>query len=158
MYCLVPAGSEHDGAFARVRKFDVHTGVDLYCNPGQEVTAVEDGVVVGIEIFTGPNAESPWWHETRAVLVEGDSGVVLYGELQEYGNITVGTKLRTGDAIGQVVQVRREARGKPMTMLHFELYDHGVTKSVWWQHGEPKPPALQDPTEKLIEAHLTVKK
>ncbi len=36
---------------------------------------MEAGVVVGVEDFTGPAAGSPWWLPTKAVLVEGASGV-----------------------------------------------------------------------------------
>jgi hypothetical protein len=69
------------GRFGAVRKHDVHTGVDLYCAVSTKVVAVEAGEVVVIEPFTGPDAASPWWLSTEAVLVEGASGVVVYGEV-----------------------------------------------------------------------------
>ena len=101
----IPTG-DHPGSFGAVRKHDVHTGVDLYCDPGTEVYAVEDGVVVEIEDFTGPKAESPWWHETQAILVEGESGVVLYGEVEAL--VEVGDKITTGQVVGKVKTVLKK--------------------------------------------------
>jgi hypothetical protein len=60
----IPVGS-HDGAFGTKRRFDMHTGVDLYCPDGAEVVTVEEGVIVGIEVFTGPRADSPWWRRRK---------------------------------------------------------------------------------------------
>lgn len=155
---------DHDGAFGKKRRYDIHTGVDLYCDPGQIVVAVEPGVVVGIETFTGPRAQSPWWLETEAVLIEGASGVVLYGEVKP--EVKVGDWVERGWIVGRTLQVRRTdivARmkrilhgrivdDKPKTMLHFELYDKGVDRAVSWNHGEEKPAALRDPTKALLQA------
>lgn len=46
----------HAGAFGATRRHDVHTGIDLYADEGDAVVAVEDGVVVALEDFTGPGA------------------------------------------------------------------------------------------------------
>ena len=58
-----PMFPDEPGWFGAVRKSDIHTGIDLYCEQGTQIVAVEDGVVVHIEGFTGPNADdpSPWW-------------------------------------------------------------------------------------------------
>ncbi len=138
------------GAFGAVRRHDVHTGVDLYAEPGDEVLAVEDGVVVAVEDFTGPRAGSPWWHDTRAALVEGASGVVLYGELDP--SVAVGDPVRRGDVVGRVRTVLRHDKGLPMTMLHLELYAPGARASTWWRRGEPRPESLRDPTGLLRDA------
>lgn len=150
----VPIGDQHPGAFGYVRKNHVHEGVDLYCHPGEEVFAVEDGEVVHVEWFTGPNANPPseWWRNTRAVHVEGESGVIVYGEIIEEQNIVVGTKVKQGQLIGKVETVLTKDKGRPMTMLHFELYKHGSRQSVIWNVGEEKPELLQDPTNLLISA------
>jgi len=74
----VPQGEEL-GAFGVRRKFDVHTGVDLYCENGDEVISIEDGIVVAVEPFTGEIAGFPWWNNTYAVAVLGKSGVINYG-------------------------------------------------------------------------------
>lgn len=146
----------HPGSFAAIRKHDIHTGVDLYCNPGQKVVAVEDGIVVAIENFTGPNANppSPWWNDTKAVLIEGQSGVVCYGEIEPLSYIKIGVKIECGDLIGSVQEVLKEDKGKPTSMLHFELYDVGTRESVIWELGKSQPSNLKDPMGKLQSTAL----
>jgi len=141
---------DHPGAFGAVRKFDVHTGVDLYCPRNTPIFAVENGKVVEVEIFTGPRAESPWWHETSALLVEGDSGVVCYGEVET--SLKIGDKVKRGELIALSKQVLKKDKGKPMCMLHFELYQSGTDETVWWKRDEPQPTNLLNPTGLLLEA------
>lgn len=146
-------GEGHPGAFGSVRLHDVHTGIDLYCEEGECVYSIEDGVVVGIEIFTGPNTKppSPWWHETHAVLIEGKSGVFLYGEIAP--SLRVGDVVHAGDKVGNVKTVLKKDKGKPMTMLHFEQYVHGTRESVWWPLNENKPESLLNPYGTLASVY-----
>lgn len=139
----------HPGSFAARRKFDIHTGVDLYCAHGNKVYAVEDGEVVEIEIYTGPRAESPWWNETYALLIKGESGVVCYGEIEPSEVLQKGSFVKKGQCLGSVLTVLKRYKGKPTAMLHFELYTSETTESVWWKLGDPRPANLLDPTEKL---------
>lgn len=91
----IPKSQEgHPGAFGAIRKYDIHTGVDLYVQQhnSNTVKAVEDGVVVSVVDFTGPAAESPWWNATKAILLEGKSGVVCYGEVAPKKTIYIGQK------------------------------------------------------------------
>lgn len=152
LWCGPAELPDEPGRFGAVRKHDIHTGVDLYTYPGMPVLAVEDGVVVAIEKFTGPEAGSPWWNDTEAVLVEGASGVVCYGEIAAQVGIAVGARVKREDCLGCVKTVLRKDKGRPRTMLHFELYEHGTRESVWWRLGEPRPSNLLDPTERLEEA------
>lgn len=108
------------GQFGAVRKYDIHTGIDLYCEEGSIVSALEDGIVVAVEDFTGTKANSPWWNDTKAVLVEGKSGVICYGEIEPCVN--VGDLIWAGDTIGKVL---KKNKGRPTTMLHLELYEKG---------------------------------
>jgi len=140
-------GEDTQGYFGAVRKYDIHTGVDIYCQPGSMVVAVESGVVKNIEVFTGPKADSPWWRETKAVWVEGKSGVVVYGEVNP--SVKIGDKIHIGDTVGHVQTVLLVDKGLPMAMLHLELYSTKMSETVWWRHGEEKPDSLIDPTEKL---------
>lgn len=148
----IPGSMPHPGSFSAIRKHDIHTGIDLYCEPEQEVLAVEDGEVVLIENFTGANANpsSPWWHETKAVLIEGASGVVVYGEIRPLESITVGQKIKQGQSIGNVITVLKKDKGTPMTMLHLELYKPGTRETVVWNIGEPQPDSLLSPLMKLL--------
>ena len=149
-YKLEIPDNEHPGSFGAVRKYDVHTGVDLYCDPGTRVLAVESGKVVAIENFTGPEADSPWWNSTSAVLIEGKSGVVLYGELEPDIRMETGLKIEKGQTIGYVKTVLKNNKNLPMTMLHIELYKHGTRESNWWR--SEKPNHLLDPTKLLKKA------
>ncbi len=135
------------GAFSAERKHDVHTGVDLYCEPGAVVVAVEAGTVVAIEAFTGEAAGSPWWFDTDAVLVEGASGVVVYGEVLP--TTSVGATVQQGEVLGKVVTVLKKDKGLSQTMLHLELYQRGARTTVWWLKNQPKPESLLDPTQFL---------
>jgi len=149
---IIPGRMPHPGSFGAIRKYDIHTGIDLYCEPEQQVIAVEDGEVILIEDFTGEfaNPPSPWWHNTKAVLVEGDSGVVIYGEIRPLETITVGQKIKQGELIGNVVTVLKKDKGTPMTMLHLELYKSGTRETVVWNLGEPQPENLLSPLIKLL--------
>lgn len=142
----------HPGAFGVARKFHVHEGVDLYCAPNTVVRAIEDGQIVNIIAFTGANAEppSPHWHDTKAVLVEGASGVIVYGEIRPETRLTVGQNVRCGERIGFVIPVLKTDKGRPMTMLHLELHDHGTRDAFEWAVNGIKPPSLRDPTEGLL--------
>ncbi len=138
----------HPGGYGVMRRHHCHEGVDFYCPDGTAVHAVEDGVVVRVMAFTGPKVDSPWWHDTDAVLVEGASGVVLYGEISPA--VSEGQNIRAGDIVGHVVQVLREDKGRPMTMLHLELHTHGTRECYEWTVEGGKPPSLRDPTPYLL--------
>lgn len=136
-------------SFGFKRKFDIHTGVDLYCEVGTPVFCIEPGTIVAIETFTGPNTDSPWWNETFAVLVESYDKVILYGEIQT--NLSVGDRLSVGDQIGTVLEVLKKYKGKnPTSMLHIEQYKLGTKESVWWNHNNLKPDNLVDITPLLL--------
>ena len=138
------------GSFGAVRKHDVHTGVDLYCPDGTPVVAAERGTVIAVVPFTGPGTDppSPWWNPTRAILVEGVDHVLCYGEVLSH--VEVGDVVQPGQAIGSVLRVLKEDKGRPTSMLHFEMYERGTTEPVWWHPGEEKPPHLLDPTHFIL--------
>lgn len=152
----VPVG-HHPGAFGFERHTAHHTGVDLYTFEGTEVRAVEGGTVVGIQGFTGPQVDMPWWNDTDAVLIEGRSGVVNYGEIVPLWMLKVGSKVRRGDLIGHVTPVVREGKERPdvpghsRSMLHIELYPHGHDKWLPWKIGDEEHAQI-DPTPLLLEA------
>lgn len=145
----------HQGGFGAVRKFDIHTGIDLYCCPDQEVYAMEDGEVIDIIPFTGINAGSPWWNDTIAVLIKGKSGIILYGEIES--SLKRGDLVKEGDIVGKVKTVLKKNKGLPMTMLHIELYSSYSGDAVIWELGESMPNGLLDPTP-LLEQVLSSSK
>lgn len=144
---VAPARPAGQGAFGAHRRYDIHTGVDLYCPEGSTVAAITGGRVVAVLPFTGPLAESPWWLPTEAVMIEDPEGVWLYGELSSH--LSVGQVVSAGDRVGQITRVLRHDKGKPTTMLHLERYAPGAREPVWWRHDEPMPELLRDPTALL---------
>lgn len=148
----IPTGM-HDGAFGVRRKHDYHTGIDLYCPSGTPVFAVEAGTVTQHGPFTGALAESPFWHDTDYLMVMGASGVVCYGELALNPSLQVGSPIEQGQRLGTIKQVLKKDKGKPMSMLHLELYRAEYKGGpVWWNHGESRPESLLDPTQRLRDA------
>jgi hypothetical protein len=165
---VLPDGA---GDFGTARSTDIHTGVDLYCPLGSEVRAIEDGVIVGIEAFTGawvPGTDaSPWWNDTAAILVRGPSGIIVYGEVEPPPSPAdlIGRKVTAGEFIGRVRPVLRTFKGRPMVMLHLELLaalpegytglylrEGDVSATCWWHLGDPKPDRLLDPRHLLADA------
>ena len=132
------------GWFGGKRKHDIHTGIDLYCNHKDPVYAIEDGVVVNVCHFTGPQVGLDWWNNTEAVLIEGKSGVILYGEVLP--EVKIGQVIKEGEFIGQILRVLLVDKGLPMDMLHLELYEHGYRGDgeIWYPLSE-KPKMLLNP-------------
>jgi len=145
----------HYGAFGVKRRHDVHRGVDLYCEVGSTVCAIESGTVVHVDPhFTGPEDDTPWWNPTEAVYIEGDTGCFCYGEIritrcagvlddekreqlkdEEFFKelpffFKEGDEVKAGDGLGTVLQVLKEDKGKPMSMLHMELHRHGYKHRI----------------------------
>lgn len=149
----------HPGAFLTKRKHHTHTGVDLYCEDGQTVIAVEAGTIVGIEQFTGEQQKTPWWNNTDCVLIEGASGVVCYGEIDVSMGRNVGRRIERGEMIGGVKRVLKEGKERPdieghsTSMLHMEIYKHGIYRA-FEEVGDNKSDwnDLIDPTPFLINA------
>lgn len=146
----------HVGDFAFRRSFYYHPGIDLYCDLYQEVCAIEDGVVVNVEQFTGEKADpsSPWWNDTWAIMIEGASGVIGYCELMpnfglshepELRHSNIGVEVKAGDPIGVVIPVLKKDKGNGTTMLHLEHYVKGTKEHVTWVLDTPQPPELLNP-------------
>lgn len=154
----VPVG-DHPGAFGVKRKHSHHTGLDLYTEDHATVYAVESGRVVTTEQFTGPQDASPWWNDTDALLIEGPTGVICYGEIEPMSHIRRGLKVQRGQPIAYVKRVLKDGKERPdipghsTSMLHLELYPHGTTEcSKSWKLDQGKPDDLLDPTPYLFEA------
>jgi len=145
--------NHHPGAFGFHRRKNHHTGCDLYCAEGEPVYAVESGIVVKVDHFTGPKAGHDWWEETHGIMVEGSSGVVNYGEVSP--QVAEGDHVVRGQQIAAVKRVlfadrfRSDIPGHSTSMLHFELYKHGTREFADW-HDPQKNPNLLDPTPSLM--------
>lgn len=145
----------HPGAFSKVRKNHIHEGIDLYCQEGDPVIAMESGVIVNIKAFTGDIAGSPWWNNTWAVLIKSPCGVLNYGEIQPSPHWQIGDTIQEGEIIGHVVTVLKKDKGRPRSMLHLEYYEEGTIDSIpEWPLNTLKPLQLKDPTH-LLTPFLT---
>jgi phosphopantothenoylcysteine decarboxylase len=153
-YSGVPVGN-HLGAFLSKRKHAPHTGVDLYTVNGQSVFAMNDGVVVSIEDFTGRFDGSTWWEDTKCILIKHWFGVVCYGEITPR-SLKVGDVIYKGDCIGEVKRVLKEGKERPdikghsLSMLHIELYNENQKKAST-TYTQDKD-ILRDPTPWLKDA------
>jgi murein DD-endopeptidase MepM/ murein hydrolase activator NlpD len=140
--------------FGAKRRWDIHTGVDLFAPEGTPIYACEAGLVIDVCTFTGASIGMPWWNETQCVSVLGDSGVILYGEINP--KVEKGQMVNEGDLIGTVLQVLTKDKGRPMSMLHIEFYEKdyegkGYENNVWeaWELDGNPPPRLRNIEELL---------
>jgi murein DD-endopeptidase MepM/ murein hydrolase activator NlpD len=147
----LPCGKYHPAAFGARRKYNIHTGVDLFCEHMQPLASVEDGIVVAIKNFSKNKNKSPWLNKTKAILIEGESGVVAYCNVSERPGLQVGDLVDAGEIIGNVIRINKKKRRKDICMLHLELYEKGTTKRVTWSCNYPKPKHLKDPSPHLIK-------
>lgn len=134
------------GGFGTKRKYDNHTGVDLYCEDKTQVYAIEEGQVIDICQFTGFE-ESPWWEDTFAVIIKSKSGYILYGEIMPI--VELYQNIKEDELIGTVKRIlKKDKEITPTSMLHLELYSE-YTKPVWWI--DEKPENLRNITELLYK-------
>ena len=154
----IPVG-HHPGAFAYRRRVSHHTGVDLYTVEGEPVHAMEDGIVTSIEHFTGAQDKSPWWENTDAVVIEGKSGAICYGEIIPNPLLAIGSEVKRGDLVGKVTPVVHKGRERPdipghsRSMLHIEYYKPARKKaSDTWELDKPMHEYMIDPTPYLLKA------
>lgn len=150
---IVPIGSVGDFGFRR--SFYHHPGIDIYCEKGQEIIAIEDGVITNIECFTGLNANpsSPWWNETWSIMIEGASGAIGYCEIEPAHHMEVGLHIGEGERIATVIPVLKRDKGNGTTMLHLEHYIPGTAEHVTWVLDTEQPKQLLNPRpllEKII--------
>lgn len=95
-----------------------HAGVDLYCDEGTPVYAMEDGVITAFspEYYAG----------TQAVAITG-SVVIRYCEMQvNPGFAKVGTSVKQGACLGIV----KKCEGINQAMLHIEFFNNIISKAA----------------------------
>lgn len=133
------------GLFSAVRRHDIHTGLDFYCEEGSDVSCIREGVVVDVFQFTGIDVGTHWWNSTDAVVVECGHLIYVYGEVNP--SVRIGQHLSLGDRVGNVARVLRTNKGvTPTSMLHLEVWmKTGYKKNYTWKLGTDKPVGLLDP-------------
>ena len=137
----------YQNKFGALRKYDIHTGVDLFCNPLDNVYSIENGIVINTGPFTGIKANSPWWNDTNFILIQGEYNI-LYGEIET--SYKIGDSIKGGQIIGRVLTVLKKDKGLPLTMLHIEQYNLGYNRSgEIWNLNSSKPKQLINITKLL---------
>jgi murein DD-endopeptidase MepM/ murein hydrolase activator NlpD len=118
-----------------------HVGIDLFAHRGDTVVAVENGRIVAFYEFYPSSAGEM----TFALLVEHANFVVNYGE------VTGDSDTRFHWSVGDTVTAGQSiARVSTTDMTHFETYRLGTRRNQRWHPGEPRPPALLNPTAYLL--------
>lgn len=145
----IPIGN-HPGSFGYLRKHHAHEGIDLYCEPNEPVHAIMDGVVLALGPFTGKLVNSHWWNDTDYLMVEHDDFNINYGEIKICEDIKVGSCIYEGQTIGHVARVLKIDKGRPLHMLHLEMYLKGTQNPSMEWVGK-KPIELLDPTEFILK-------
>lgn len=112
------------GYFGAQRKYDIHTGIDIYTYEGATVYSLTNGKIVYIGPFTGQKVNSPWWNDTECIMIDNGNTIINYGEIIVNKHLKVGDIVNEKDVLGKVTRVLKKDKGLPTTMLHIEHY-HG---------------------------------
>jgi len=166
----VPYDTHPRGKYGVVRRFDRHTGIDLYAEEGSKVVSMTDGYIKHLGPFTGPGVVcddypngSDWWLPTEYIVIEHGGVLVLYGEIlvnfhvRERWKDKLGSKyLEAGTTLGTVKRVLRHDKGTPTSMLHVEQLREWTSRCpvVWGREDEDPPKELMDPTNLIKKAML----
>lgn len=145
--------NRHPGAFNVKRKYDVHEGIDLYCNNNTLVYPMLSGEVLNIGLFTGDKVGSPWWEETYYITIYNKQRniTICYGEIHK-PLLKIGENISKSHLISKVKNVldeskiRKDIPGHSNYMLHLEIYE-GKEPDVF--SGNLK---LKDPTPFVLES------
>ena len=104
------------GSFGSARPGRLHAACDLHVPAGTEVRAVANGSV--FDIASGFPGNS------KAIQVNHDGFVVLYGEVVPDSEVERGSSVTQGQTIATVANQGRESQ------LHFELYLNPGNKKI----------------------------
>lgn len=147
----IPMGKQ-PSSFGFQRKFDIHTGVDIYCQDRDIVLSLTDGIIVDKGTFTGKEVNSDWWNTTEYVAIQYLDKVIVYGELRVYSHLNIGDNVLKDEEIGVIVPVLKTKKYNPTTMLHLELYEANLySKPVDWGLNTTKPIGLLSPLFLFID-------
>ena len=138
--------------FGHKRKYDFHTGIDIYVEDKSLVKTIDSGIVYQMGVFTGALAESPWWNYTEYVVIKTNQVFWLYGEIINSKDLFIGKKLKKGDYIGNVTPVLHSHKtANPTSMLHLEAYSHYSHPITWNLESPQVPHGLLNPVSLILE-------
>jgi hypothetical protein len=122
------------------------------------VYAINSGVVISNEGFTGPSLGHPWWLPTDAVTVKSNTEYFVYGELKS--DLKPGDEVKSGSVIGTLVpvlppeKIRAWIPRHSNVMLHLEKWNFKYNPEIGWKAWtvrEDRPEWLEDPTADLVK-------
>jgi murein DD-endopeptidase MepM/ murein hydrolase activator NlpD len=117
----------------------LHAGIDLCCDEGTPVHAVESGKVCNVYDF---------YLETQACSISGSKYLIRYGEITPA--VKAGQMVKEGDCVGIV----KKCKGLNQAMLHIEFYSNPTDKSsLTVKENKPymRRKDLINPTEILLD-------
>lgn len=145
----VPLGAGHVNGFGGKRRNGFNTGIDLLCDAYQPVASVEAGTIVAIVNFSKKGKTKPWINTSRALLIEGDSGVVCYGNVKPNSKLKVGSFVSKGQVVGKVIPIYKNKKNR-VCKLKLEWYTHGTRRRSSWNFNKDIPGNLLNPTHMLL--------
>lgn len=134
-----------NGTVVTLRRW--HCGVDLFCDEGDPVKAMEGGVVVNSYPFVAGKRADGSRFKVSCLLVKSDSNgqVINYAEVDHDSMAAkVGDRVEVGQQLATVGKMRRSS------MLHVEIYAAGETRNRRWKQSARRPKTLLDPTAYLL--------
>jgi len=137
-------------SFGAVKKENIHTGIKLHC-ADRFIYTIESGKIINIL----PYFKTSGNNKLYSVMIEGESGVFLYGGIRPSRYLKIGNYVDRQHYIGEAL-----LHHNSKLMLHLELYKYGTVEPVQWLTTENKPSNLLDPTNiirYLYEKNLRIK-
>jgi murein DD-endopeptidase MepM/ murein hydrolase activator NlpD len=124
-----------------------HVAVDLFAKAGDPVVACYAGKITGFFPFCCGTKKT-----SNALIVDHGHVVINYGEVAQKlaGGLKVGDRVAAGQVIGHV-----GVNPNKSSMLHFEMYKAGTSKTWSWKKDLPASPSLYDPTKFLLQLRRT---
>jgi murein DD-endopeptidase MepM/ murein hydrolase activator NlpD len=158
--------SGQPGSFWEDRGDRHHAGVDMYAPELSDVIAIEDGEVVEVKVFSGPEMIH-YWNVTYSIFIKNSEGKFLrYAELHD-AVVKEGDHVQGGQLVGHVGAIlnldkinetspeyvqKLKKKGLP-AMLHFEIYTQIPNNKIKYMGGNyfhnEQPADLVDPTPYL---------
>lgn len=167
----VPLDGE-PGSFWEQRGDRFHCGVDIYAPFGSDVSAMEDGIILDIGVFTSSSLVD-YWYETCYIVVAHASGIVVrYAEMDQcvFENDDFVFKGMLLGHVGQVINeskvtakspyyVRRLKKTNELSMLHIETFSSYPVDIPKYMGGNTfqniKPSFLNNPGDILEDAAIS---
>lgn len=130
------------GSFWENRGDRFHCGIDLYSEKGEQIYALNDGLVVAVEIMTHPD-KAHYWNITYQVVVKSDTYYIKYGEVIN-PTVIVGDYIRKGQAVASVGQVLDAGKIKKSDPEYIQKLKYGKNAMLHLECWKKDPVIVHD--------------